>query len=278
MKFYILDDNINIIKILEQIVEDIGEVVGFNTSSRDAFDEILELKPDIVLVDLLMPEIDGIKLVKMIKEELNGIDFIMISQVSNKKLVGESYESGIDFFISKPINKFEVLRVIENVIDLKEYKDKFNKINKIMNNSEFPNEINQDNDAEQFKKEIKYILNDIGIFGEKGSNDILQICIKLIQEDRYDEASLTKAYDELFSNVNATKQRIRRAVSKGLTNISSLGIEDYMNVKFEKYSNNLYDFENVKLEMDYIRDKRDKGGKINVRKFIDNLIIMVKRD
>jgi two-component system response regulator YcbB len=277
MKFYILDDNINIIKILEQIVEDIGEVVGFNTSSKAAFDEILELQPDIVLVDLLMPEIDGIKLVKMIKEDLEDIDFIMISQVSNKKLVGESYESGIDFFISKPINKFEVLRVIENVIDLKEYKNKFNKINKIMNNSELFDEQTSQKKA-NYKEAIEYILNDIGIFGEKGAHDLVEICLKLINDDQYDEDSLNQAYKALFSNVNATKQRIRRAVSKGLTNIASLGIEDFMNVKFEKYSNNLYDFENVKLEMDYIRNKRDKGGKINVKKFIDNLIIMVKRD
>ncbi len=69
------------------------------------------------------------------------------------------------------------------------------------------------------------------------------------------------------------EQRIRRAINKGLVNLANLGIEDYMNENFIRFSSTLYDFENVKAEMDYIRGKRNGGGKISVRKFIDNLLL-----
>jgi two-component system response regulator YcbB len=71
------------------------------------------------------------------------------------------------------------------------------------------------------------------------------------------------------------EQRLRRAINRGLINLANVGIEDYMNENFMRFSSTLYDFENVKAEMDFIRGKRDSGGKISVRKFIDNLILMV---
>ncbi len=78
----------------------------------------------------------------------------------------------------------------------------------------------------------------------------------------------------LSDNPKAMEQRVRRAINKGLINIASVGIEDYMNENFIRYSNSLYDFENVKAEMDYIRGKRDSGGKISVKRFIENMLLV----
>jgi two-component system response regulator YcbB len=79
----------------------------------------------------------------------------------------------------------------------------------------------------------------------------------------------------LCSNSKNMEQRIRRAVSKGLSNISYLGIEDYMNEIFISYSNSIYNFEDVKAEMDYIRGKSKSRGKVNIKKFIDGLMIHI---
>ena len=69
------------------------------------------------------------------------------------------------------------------------------------------------------------------------------------------------------------EQRIRRTINKGLTNISYMGIEDYMNEIYATYSNSLFNFEDVKAEMDKIRGKNTWGGKVNIKKFIDGLMI-----
>jgi len=104
MNFYIIDDDINIIRVLENIIEEsnLGDVVGFNTNSLTALNEIAFINTDIVLIDLLMPELDGINFIKKVNNK--KIKFIMISQVSEKRIIGKAYEAGVDFFISKPIN------------------------------------------------------------------------------------------------------------------------------------------------------------------------------
>lgn len=271
VKFFIIDDNINIIKVLENIIEesDLGTIVGTSTNSLEGLTAVYDECPDIILIDLLMPDLDGINFVKKI-EDLNS-EVIMISQVSEKQIIGRAYEAGVNFFISKPINKIEVIKVIENVMKNLKNIEKLNSIVSILGSQEKVR-INEDTN---FEKNINYILNDVGIAGEKGSDEIVKICLKIKNENLSDY--LISDMYEIFENSTAVKQRIRRALSKGLTNIAALGVEDYMNVKFTRYSSNLYDFQNIKLEMDCIRKKTNKGGKINVTSFINNLMIMAER-
>ncbi len=68
------------------------------------------------------------------------------------------------------------------------------------------------------------------------------------------------------------EQRIRRTATIGMINLANLGIEDYMNEVFTEYSNGLYNFEQIKIEMDYIRGKSSKRGKVNLKKFIDGMV------
>ena len=86
MKFYIVDDVRSIIKVLDRIIEQkkMGEVVGFSTDAITATAEIISMRPDVVLVDLLMPVKDGISIVKEVRQICPDVRFIMISQVSNK--------------------------------------------------------------------------------------------------------------------------------------------------------------------------------------------------
>ncbi len=55
-----------------------------------------------------------------------------------------------------------------------------------------------------------------------------------------------------------------------------LGIEDFSNYKFERYSSRLFDFIEVKRNMDFIREKTKYRGKISVKTFIEGLIGMVE--
>lgn len=64
---------------------------------------------------------------------------------------------------------------------------------------------------------------------------------------------------------------MRRAINVAMTNIASLGIEDYMNETFVEYSNTLFNFEQIKREMDYIRGKSYEKGSINMKKFISGV-------
>lgn len=275
LRYYIVDDDKNIIKVLANIIEDkeLGEVIGSSEDSDVALKEILMLSPDIVLIDLLMPKLDGNSLVREVKSIKPRINFIMISQVSDRELVADSYNSGIEFFIGKPINIIEVEKVIKKVGEKLQLENMLSDIQKVFKSIPVQKDTGREN-----IKEIKYILSMLGMLGEKGTNDIFKMCIFLMENNRsYDDCHIDYICDHLGDNPKTVKQRMRRAVKSGLTNLANLGLEDYSNESFQNYSNVLFDFENVKAEMDYIRGKKRKGGKVSINKFIEGLMMLCER-
>ena len=104
-------------KILEDIIVDrkLGKVIGDSYDGDTALKEIMETNPDIVLVDYLMPKKDGASLTKEIRENNPEIYFIIISQVSDKEMIAESYTSGVEFFLSKPINIIKIEKEVKSV-------------------------------------------------------------------------------------------------------------------------------------------------------------------
>ncbi|MBS4538700.1 response regulator [Clostridium sp. D2Q-11] len=273
LKLYIVDDDIAVIKSLENIIEDndLGNIVGASSDGEEAIVEIKRMLPDIVIVDLLMPMVDGIELVHRIKTIGIDVKFVMISQVNSKKMIEKAYDKGIDFFISKPINIIEIIRVLKNVSETIELKKKLKTIENVFKDTSI--QMNYTNSKTDELQDIKIILNKLGIMGEKGAEDIIGICSYLIETNSsIFDYKIKEICNETTENSTAAEQRIRRAINKGLSNIAHLGLEDYMNEVFTRYSNTLFNFEDVKAEMDYIRGKKKSGGRISIRKFIDSLM------
>ncbi|MBN2899168.1 MAG: DNA-binding domain-containing protein [Clostridia bacterium] len=273
MKFYLVDDDLMVIKILENIIEEqrLGDVIGYSTDSTECINEILIKKPNIVLVDMLMPQKDGSMLVSEIKSKNEEIKFIMISQITTKNLISKAYSAGIEFFINKPINKIEVTNVIQKLADTIKMEKKFKIIEEMFVSAGGNNGTTQKDQLYN----IRHVFSKLGIMGEKGSEDVVKICEYMLRNNiKSFDFKVRDICEKLSDNPKAMEQRLRRAINKGLINIANVGIEDYMNETFMRYSNSIYDFENVKAEMDYIRGKRKTGGKISVKRFIDNLILM----
>ena len=72
MRYYIVDDEIGVVKTLENIIQKRlgGTVDGYETNPAEARREILQIKPDVLLVDFLMTEMDGVTLVKQLRGQL----------------------------------------------------------------------------------------------------------------------------------------------------------------------------------------------------------------
>lgn len=271
MKIFIVDDNKNIIRILEQIIEDkeLGEVIGTAGDGISASSEIENLKPDIVLVDLLMPGLDGINLVKKLKKNLANIQFIMISQVTSKDMVSKAYDVGIEYFITKPIDAIEVQVVIKKVIEKIEMNEKLRQIESLFSSGRR----STSRKSEDSIVNIKRVMQRIGILGEVGSQDIIDVVKYLIDKNQtMSDLTVQEVCSNFTEHPKSMEQRIRRTAATGLINLASLGVEDYMNEIFTEYSNSLYSFEQVKEEMDYIRGEGDSRGTVNIKKFIDGIL------
>ncbi|QAT43096.1 DNA-binding domain-containing protein [Aminipila luticellarii] len=280
MKYYIVDDSLSVVKILNRIVEEqgLGEVTGISTDPEKALKEIILEEPDIVLIDYLMPQMDGISLVRQIREVKPKVNFIMISQVSDKEMVAEAYQVGVHFFINKPINLIEVISVLQHInekVNLENALGGIREIIQVKNVSEKKRSADTNKKGSGSRvKEIKYLLGILGMLGESGTADILAICEERLQSHTTNVKEGIALYcGKKAEDPKMVKQRIRRAVKRGLTNIAAMGVEDYYNEIFQNYHYVVFDFESIRAEMDYIRGKRKDGGKTNIDKFIEGLLV-----
>ncbi|QQY79524.1 two-component system response regulator YcbB [Keratinibaculum paraultunense] len=282
MKMYIVEDDDNIINILERIIEDknLGQIVGKSNDGKKGLEEILLLKPDIVLVDLLMPGMDGISLTRKVKALEPNIQYIMISQVSSKDMIAKAYESGIEYYISKPINAIEVETVIKKVKEKMNMKQKLDTIQSLFSEESNGHEIKskEKEEIDNYIEGVKQVMRKIGVAGEVGSQDIIDIAKYLIETNQTTSNFTIKELCSRFTdNPKTMEQRIRRTATVGLINLANIGIEDNINEIFVEYSNGLYNFEQVKIEMDYIRGKTKKRGRVNIKKFLDGIVYYGKR-
>ncbi len=275
MKIFIVDDNANIVRILERIIEDkdLGDVIGKADDGLKAIEEIKLLNPDIVLVDLLMPGKDGINLVRDLKKSKPNIQYIMISQVSAKEMISKAYESGIEYYVSKPIDAIEVETVIRKVIEKLEMNRKLEQIQSLFSSTNVNTPINHEQSNKDDMAGVKRVMHKIGILGESGSQDIIDLAKYLIDNNlNMSNFTILELCSKFTDNPKTMEQRIRRTATVGMINLANLGIEDYMNDTFSEYSNGLYNFEQLKIEMDFIRGKGKKRGKVNLKKFIDGIV------
>ncbi|MBQ7007557.1 MAG: response regulator [Oscillospiraceae bacterium] len=278
MRIYIVEDDISIISILEDIIEthNLGEICGDCGGEVANISDILRCKPDVVLVDFFIPVMDGVEVVNEIRKLNSSIKFIMISQVSSKELIGKAYTAGINFFIQKPINLIEVKSVLGNLKTQIENERTLENIRKMFVTN-VPLQI-EPAIEDEYSKKIRMILSHIGMSGEKGCGDIISICEYLHHNNiPVSQISVSQMCEAVSASPKNMEQRVRRAIAAGMNNIAHMGIEDFMNETFMRYSSTLFSFEDVRSEMDHIRGKSPYGGKISIKKFIDGLMLEADR-
>ena len=106
---------------MRMMIKDILTKNGYNVAGEaengaKAVEKYNELKPDLVLMDITMPEMDGIQALKKIKETVPGAMIIMCSAMGQQAMVIESIQSGAKDFIVKPFQADRVLEAVKKVV------------------------------------------------------------------------------------------------------------------------------------------------------------------
>lgn len=284
----VIDDDIAVCKILEQTIKKnkLGRVISILTSGKDGKETITKLNPDIVLIDLLLPEIDGIEIVKTSVESGYDGKIIMLSQVEENEMISNAYKSGVFFYINKPINMIETISVITNVKKQVELEKSISMIKNVV----FPKNI----EVKEEKKEVKYspedkllgIFSDINIIGAAGVDELKLVIMHIIDTKKsnpskpyqlkeiYMEVS-KELYGDMLAIINcrAMEQRIRRTITKAMISIASIGIEDIESEIYKEYASSLFEIEQVKREMKRLKNPSENQGKINTKKFIEGILM-----
>ncbi len=279
MRIYIIEDDLSVIGILEDIVEGcgLGTICGDTGDGPPDLPQILALDPDLILIDLLMPEKDGIQVVRELREMGSEAKFIMISQVSSKEMIAKAYTAGISFFIQKPINLIEVRQVITTVKTQIENERALKTIQGVFAGRDAA--APQPAPASDYRlKRLKYILGQLGMAGEKGAKDIMDLCALLLQEGgSASQIPVSTLCTRLPGPPKTIEQRARRAVDRCLSHMASLGLEDYNNEVFLRYAARLFPFQEVRAEMAFQQGK-GQHGKASLKKFLDGLVLLLEEE
>lgn len=286
LRFLLVDDDDSIRAILSNIIEEeeLGTVEGEAMDGSEVTVDLLEVKQiDVLIIDLLMPNRDGIETIQEIGPSFKG-KIIMLSQVETKDLIGEAYSLGIDYYITKPINRLEVVNILNKVKERILLENSIHVIQTSLNQLERPEKRNRPpmSDLDHLLTKCKYLLAELGIISESGYKDLLDI-IEIIyeSEENAERLSLNELFEKVslkrYGNsqmnqkeIKSSLQRVRRAVHQSLEHVASLGVADYSNPTFEYYSSKFFDFEQVRMKMLDLQGKANLSRpiRINIKKYI----------
>ncbi|WP_432408704.1 sporulation transcription factor Spo0A [Wukongibacter sp. M2B1] len=116
LKILIVDDNKNACEILLELINsrDDMSVVGIANDGEEGFKLLLETKPDVVLLDIIMPHLDGLGFLRKIKG-IKNLKIIVISASRQENIIREALTLGADCYLIKPINFNEITKKIRKL-------------------------------------------------------------------------------------------------------------------------------------------------------------------
>ena len=115
----IADDNERILDLLGEIISNDQELklVGKANNGEDMYQLIKEKQPDVVLLDLIMPKMDGLSVMEMVSND-KGLkkhpDFIVVTAVGQERITEDAFKKGASYYIMKPFNNEMVLNRIKH--------------------------------------------------------------------------------------------------------------------------------------------------------------------
>jgi len=246
---------------------------------------IAECRPDIAIVDLLLPGQDGVEIIRKLREQQLPVSFIMISESSSQPMITQAYQYGIEFYIHKPVNVSEIITVINRVKESRDLKKAMSLISQATAQYAAPSTVAPIAERNPHKSVLYKVFSDLGILGEVGVKSIYQMSKLLADSGRLTDESpyqLNEIYHQMAQDAGqdtkTIEQRVRRAIAKALQNLANVGIEDYHNDRFQTYSTALFDFSEVRQEMNFVQGKSPYHGKINVKKFVEGLVFLASSE
>ena len=118
-KILIVDDEPNILIPLQFLMEQNGYDVIVAQSGEEAFEMIYQYMPDLVLLDIMLPGVDGYEICEVIRlrNELKHIKIIFLSAKGRDINIARGMALGADAYITKPFSNAKVLKNVKNLLN-----------------------------------------------------------------------------------------------------------------------------------------------------------------
>ena len=137
-KILIADDNPTNVELLEVYLSDVDCRIAVATDGLDTLKKVAEFQPDLILLDIMMPKLSGFEVCKKIKED-PGTSQIMVLMVTALNELGDierAVAAGCDDFLSKPVNKLELVKRVQNMLKLHHVTDELERLRQYIDGME----------------------------------------------------------------------------------------------------------------------------------------------
>jgi two-component system alkaline phosphatase synthesis response regulator PhoP len=121
----VVDDNAQNLELIQAYLEDIDCEIVAAHDGVEALDAVARTKPDLVLLDVMMPKMSGFEVCRRLKKDpqTSDIPVIMVTALNEFGDIELGIDSGTDDFVSKPVNRLELLTRVRTMLKLKHLSD-----------------------------------------------------------------------------------------------------------------------------------------------------------
>ena len=117
-KLLIVDDEVEICEFLKSFFEDRDFEVAVANGGSQALEKVADFHPEVVLLDIQMPGMDGLQVLKKIKETYPKVKVIMVTAVETQEKIEEAMRFGADNYITKPLSLEYLEKDVQDKIDI----------------------------------------------------------------------------------------------------------------------------------------------------------------
>lgn len=216
----IVDDNPMILNTLDEVISSEAglSVIGRADNGKDAIDMIKDTQPDVVLLDLVMPQMDGITVVENIKKKtsmLKNPAFIILSAVGGEQMTEEAFQAGANYFLMKPFDKDILVNKIRR-IGKRPVRHVPGKVLEAPLKAATPEEAAMNREEymkEHLETDITKMLHELGIPAHIKGYQYLRDAISMVVRDREMMEAVTKIlYPEIAKKNYTSSSRVERAI------------------------------------------------------------------
>ncbi len=137
-RILIVDDNAQNVELLEAYLADVDCEIAIAVDGADALVKVAEVQPHLILLDIMMPKVSGFEVCKQLKGDpaTRGIMILMVTALNELGDVERAVDAGTDDFLSKPVNKVELLKRVDNMLKLRNVTDEVERLRRYIQEME----------------------------------------------------------------------------------------------------------------------------------------------
>jgi len=137
-RILIADDNPQNVELLEVYLGEEDYEVATAVDGRDTLEKIARFQPDLILLDIMMPKLSGFEVCKIVKDDpaTRDVMILVVTALNEPGDVERAVNVGCDDFISKPINKLELLKRVENLLKIRHFTDEVERLRRYIDSME----------------------------------------------------------------------------------------------------------------------------------------------